>query len=220
MNDMNFAKARHNMVEQQIRTWTVLDFTVLETIENFPRERFVPEQYQKVAYSDVAIPLAHGQEMLHPKIEAHLLQAADVKSTDNVLEIGTGSGCVTALLATLAKHVDSVDIFSDMQAEASKTLQSNNINNVTMIEGDASAGWGNKDQYDVVAITGSMPELPQQYIDALKVGGRLFAVIGEGETMEAIQITRPYGDKWEKKSLFETYVPALVNASKPPEFVF
>lgn len=220
MNDMNFAEARHLMVEQQIRTWTVLDMTVLETIENFPREQYVPEEFRKVAYSDIAIPLPHGQEMLHPKIEAHCLQACAVKPTDKILEIGTGTGCVTALLATLGNHVDSVDVFKDFQDAASKKLSAANLTNVTMIEGDASAGWGNPDQYDVIAITGSMPELPEQFVKALKVGGRMFAIVGENSTMEAIQVTRPYGNHWETKSMFETYVPALVNAAKPPEFVF
>ncbi|MDX1811550.1 MAG: protein-L-isoaspartate O-methyltransferase, partial [Gammaproteobacteria bacterium] len=165
-------------------------------------------------------PLAHGQQMLHPKIEAHLLQSLNLKPSDRVLEVGTGSGCVTAMIASLAGHVDSLDIFADMQQEASKKLAAHNINNVTMIEADGSAGWGSVDEYDAIAITGSMPELPQQYVDALKIGGRLFAIIGEGESMEMIQVTRPYGDKWERKSIFETYVPPLVNAVKPPKFVF
>lgn len=220
MNELNFTQARHFMVEQQIRTWEVLNLTVLNTLENFPREDFVPEQYRNLAYTDIPIPLDHGQQMMHPKVEAHLLQALDLKGDDNVLEIGTGSGCVTALLASLANHVDSVDIFPDFQQEAQKRLQAHNINNVTLIEGDGSAGWGEIDQYDAIAITGSMPELPQQYVDALRIGGRLFAIIGEGQAMELIQVTRPYGNKWERKSIFEIYVPPLVNASKPPEFVF
>ncbi len=220
MNDMNFAQARHNMVEQQIRTWTVLNLKVLDTIEHFPRENYVPSQYRKVAYADIAIPLAHDQMMLHPKIEAHLLQALEITSEDKILEIGTGSGCVTALLATLGKQVDSVDIYKDFQTEAKKKLSAAKINNVTMVEGDASAGWGKPDEYDVIAITGSLPELPEQFVQALKVGGRLFAIVGEGEIMEAICIKRTFGDKWEKKSLFETYVPALENAAKPAEFIF
>ena len=220
MNELDFEQARHLMVEQQIRPWDVLDFTVLETLEHFPREKFVPEEYRKLAYSDIAIPLAHGQEMFHPKLEGHLLQALQVKKSDKILEIGTGSGCVTGLLATLGGQVDSVDIFKDFQEQASATLNSLGLSNVTMIEGDGSTGWGEVDQYDVIAITGSMPELPEQYVKALRTGGRLFAIIGEDSTMEALQVTRPYGDKWETRSLFETYVPPLVNAVKPPEFTF
>lgn len=220
MNEMNFAQARHNMVEQQIRTWTVLDTIVLDTIEGFSREDFVPEAYKRMAYTDTAIPLTHGQEMMHPKIEAHLLQALDVQSTDKVLEIGTGSGCVTALLATLGASVDSVDIYPDFQESAAAKLNAKGINNVTMIEGDASHGWGEELQYDVIAITGALPELPEQYKRALKVGGRLFCIVGKGRTMEAITICRAYGDKWEERSLFETELPYLINAEKPAEFEF
>ncbi len=217
---MNFEQARHNMVEQQIRTWTVLDTLVLDTLEHFERENYVPEAYRRVAYADIAIPLEHGQEMMHPKLEAHALQVADVKKTDNILEIGTGSGCLTAMLATLGKHVDSVDIFPDFQKSAMEKLQRDGLTNVTMIEGCGSKGWGEKDQYDVIVLTASMPELPQQYVDALAVGGRLFAMIGEGETMEAISIVRTHGDCWKEKSLFETELPVMINASKPEEFVF
>ena len=217
---MNFELARHNMVEQQIRTWTVLDFQVLETMEHFPREDYVPEAYRRVAYADIAIPLDHGQEMMHPKLEAHALQVAAVKKTDNILEIGTGSGCMTAMLAGLGKHVDSVDIFPDFQKSAMAKLKKHGLTNVTMIEGCGSKGWGEKDQYDVVVITASMPELPQQYIDSLAVGGRLFAIIGEGQTMQAISVVRTHGDSWEQNSLFETELPIMVNASKPAEFIF
>jgi len=217
---MNFAEARHNMVEQQIRTWTVLNFQVLDTMEKFPRENYVPETYRRMAYTDIAIPLNHDQEMMHPKLEAHLLQVAAIQSTDNILEIGTGSGCLTAMLASLGNHVDSVDIFPDFQKSAIEKLSAQGLTNVTMIEGDASKGWGEKDQYDVIVLTGSLPELPQQYVNALAVGGRLFAIIGEGQTMQAISINRTHGDCWEEKSLFETEIPVLINGSKPATFVF
>jgi len=217
---MNFELARHNMVEQQIRTWTVLDLQVLDTMEQFPRENYVPQEYRRMAYTDIAIPLDHEQEMMHPKLEGHLLQVAALQPTDKVLEIGTGSGSVTAMLATLAQHVDSVDIFPDFQKSAMEKLSAQGLTNVTMIEGDASKGWGDTDQYDVVVITGSLPELPQQFVDALAIGGRLFAVVGEGKTMQAISIVRTHGNNWKEKSLFETELPILINASKPAEFVF
>jgi len=220
MNEMNFAEARHNMVEQQVRTWTVLDPQVLDAMEHFPREDYVPQEYRRMSYVDIAIPLARDQEMMHPKVEAHLLQAVSVQPSDKILEIGTGSGCITAMLATLGKHVDSVDIFPEFQKSASEKLKAHGLDNVTMIEGDASKGWGNPDQYDVIVITGSLPELPQQFVDALAVDGRLFAVIGEDQTMEAISIHRSHGDFWEEKSLFETELPVLVNAEKPPVFEF
>lgn len=220
MSDTNFEQARHNMVEQQIRTWTVLDMTVLNTIHAAPRQDYVPEQYRKLAYMDIAIPLDHDQEMMHPKIEAHLLQALQIKPEDKILEIGTGSGYLTSLLATLGAHVDSVDIFPDFQNSALKKLHDHGVHNVTMLEGDASNGWGNKDQYDVIAITGSLPEIPPQYLSSLSIGGRLFAIEGEGKAMEAISVIRSHGDRWTKKSLFEYEVPVLINASRPKEFEF
>jgi len=220
MNDMNYNEARHNMVEQQIRTWTVLDTRVLDAIEQLPRENFVPVKYKKMAYTDVAIPLEHDQEMMHPKVEAHALQALEITPESRILEIGTGSGYLTALLATLGAHVDSVDIYSAFQKTASEKLKNIGINNFTMIEGDASNGWGQNDQYDAIVITGSLTELPEQFSRSLAIGGHLFAIIGEGKTMQAITIHRSHGDKWEQQSLFETALPILVNAEKPQSFVF
>ena len=220
MTDMNFNEARHNMVEQQIRTWTVLDTRVLDAIEQLPREDFVPSQYQKMAYVDCEIPLDHDQIMMHPKVEAHALQALGLTSDSKILEIGTGSGYLTALLASLGGHVDSVDIYPDFQKSASAKLAKHGIDNVTMIEGDASKGWGNKEQYDAIVITASLPELPEQYKQALAIGGNLFAIIGEGVTMQAITIQRTHGDNWLERSLFETNVPALINSEKEPVFTF
>lgn len=220
MTDMNFNEARHNMVEQQIRTWTVLDTRVLDAIEQLPREDFVPSQYQRMAYVDCEIPLDHDQLMMHPKIEAHAAQALDLNSDSKVLEIGTGSGFLTALLSSLSSHVDSVDIYPDFQKSASAILKKHNITNVTMIEGDASKGWGNDQQYDGIVITASLPELPEQYKQALAIGGSLFAIIGEGLTMQAITIQRTHGNKWVERSLFETSAPALINSEKAPVFTF
>lgn len=220
MTDMNFDEARHNMVEQQIRTWTVLDMRVLDAIEQLPREKFVPSQFQRMAYSDIEIPLDHNQTMMYPKLEAHAAQALALTPASKVLEIGTGSGYLTALLASLSAHVDSVDIYPDFQKSAAKKLAKNNIKNVTMIQGDASQGWGDNQQYDGIAITGSLPELPEQYKNALAIGGHLFAIVGEGPTMQALVIHRTHGDQWQERILFETEAAALVNAEKAPVFVF
>ncbi|HFE38134.1 MAG TPA: protein-L-isoaspartate O-methyltransferase [Gammaproteobacteria bacterium] len=217
---MNFEKARYNMVEQQIRTWTVLDNHVLDVMEQLPREHFVPEKYKQMAYADLAIPLDHNQVMMPPKIEAHALQALNIQPEDNILEIGTGSGYLTALLATLGSHVDSVDIYSDFQKAAAEKLTSLAIDNVSMIEGDASQGWGKPKQYDAIVITAALPELPEQYKQALAIGGRLFAVLGEGIVMQAVLVHRTHGDEWEQKSLFETALPLLINSEKPQAFVF
>jgi len=136
------------------------------------------------------------------------------------LEIGTGSGALTALLAQLGESVDSVDIFPDFQKTASAKLSAKNHTNVRMIEGDASNGWGEDQQYDAIAITGALPKLPDQFKHALKVGGRLFCIIGSGQTMEAVSIVRTHGDRWVEKSLFETELPYLVNAEEPVAFEF
>lgn len=220
MNEMNFDEARHNMVEQQIRTWTVLNTRVLDAIEQLPREDFVLPKYRRMAYSDIAIPLEHDQEMMHPKFEAHAAQAVEITPESKILEIGTGSGYLTALLASLGGHVDSVDIFPDFQKSAAKNLAKQNIENVTLIEGDASQGWGEPNQYDAIVITGSLPELPDQYKNALTIGGYLFAIIGEGRIMHGICLHRSHGDRWQQHTLFETEIPTLINAERPQAFIF
>jgi protein-L-isoaspartate(D-aspartate) O-methyltransferase len=222
MTDFNQDQARYNMVEQQIRTWTVLDAATLDMLMNTPREAFVPETYRQLAYADIEIPLAHGQHMLHPKIEGHIHQAVAPKADDTVLEIGTGSGFLTAMLAKSSKYVYSVDMHADLLKQAAANLQSQNISNVTLEQGDASKGWDKNGPYDVIVISASMPEVPEVYKNALAIGGRLFVVVGseEGGAQQATLITRSWGTVWETKSLFETELPCLVNAEKAPEFEF
>ncbi len=218
MTVLNFEEARHNMIVQQIQPWNVRDDKVLDLIQRLPREDFVPADYKIHAFTDMSIPLSNGQEMMPPKLEAYMLQALQVKDQDKVLEIGTGSGYVTALLASQSRHVISVDIDADMQKRAEEKLNAHQITNVTYEVGDAALGWDKHKPYDVIAITGSLPILPEIFQRNLNVGGRLFAIVGDAPAMEAILITRVKDNEWTHKVLLETNIPALINAAEPERF--
>jgi len=217
---MNFEQARFNMVEQQVRTWDVLDPRVLKLLSEVNREDFVPLEYRKLAYADMPIPLGHQQVMLPPREEGRILQALQVKSTDRVLEIGTGSGYFTSLLAQQATSVNSVDIFPDFVSNASTRLERLELENISFSTGDASQGWDSATSYDVICITGSLYKLPESYRHQLNVGGRLFVVLGQEPNMQANLITRYGEQEWRTEILYETVVPALMNAEQPPKFAF
>ena len=212
MANLDFERARFNMVEQQIRTWEVLNERVLDILRAVPRERFVPAQYRQLAFADRQIPLPHDQIMLEPKIEARILQAVDPQPSEQVLEIGTGSGYLTACLARMAAHVTSVDIFPDFKEMAQANLAAQGISNVTLETGDAALGWDDGRRYDVVVVTASLPEMHRGFHQSLNIGGRLFLIVGTAPVMEALLITRIAEDQWMQESLFETYAPALINA--------
>ena len=215
---MDFEKARFNMVEQQVRPWDVLNPRVLDVISEIPRENFTPDEYKNLAYVDTRIPLGsyeeHPCDMSNPNIEGRILQALDVQDNDLVLEIGTGSGYLTACLAKLGRHVDSVDINEDMTAMAEKNLQSLNIDNVNLSTGDASKGWEQKRNYDVIAITAAMESIPDSYKKLLKPGGRLFVVTGEPPAMTAQLVTRTGENSWTVEDLFETSIEPMIQPVK------
>ena len=219
MNVLNFEEARHNMIVQQIQPWNVRDDKVLDLIQRLPREDFVPAEYKEHAFTDINIPLSNGQEMMSPKLEAYMVQALQVQEQDKVLEVGTGTGYVTALLASQARHVFTVDIDADMQKRAEEKLAAHQITNVTYEVGDAALGWDQHKPYDVIAITGSLPILPETFQRNLSVGGRLFVIIGDAPAMEAILITRVKENEWSHQVLLETDIPALINAAEPERFV-
>lgn len=219
MSPFNFEQARFNMIEQQIRPWDVLDQRTLDLIASVPREQFVPEDYRKLAFADINIPLAQGQVMMSPKVEARSLQALRLNPNDSVLEIGTGSGYLTALLAKAAKHVDSVDIFPEFIQTAAVKLKALNINNVTLQVGDAINGWNKDIDYDVIVLTGSVPVLKSHFQDQLIEGGCLFAIIGEEPMMQAQLITRINQIKTNRELLFETVLPPLLGAASAQRFV-
>ncbi len=216
--EFNIEKARDNMIKQQLRTWDVLDETVLEVFATVPRERFVPERYKNLAFADLEIPLGHHQVMMPPKIEGRMVQALSIKSTDNVLEIGTGSGFVTACLAHLGDQVESVDIYEDFSTRAKQNLADNDITNVTLKTGDAAKGWDTGMRYDVIAVTGSLPEYDAWFESNLTIGGRLFVIVGVPPVMEAMLVSRASETEFVRNGLFETAIPPLVNAIRRPQF--
>lgn len=220
MNQMNLEQARYNMIEQQIRPWDVLDDRVLGVLSATPREDFVPEQYRDLAFSDICIPLPDEQCMMPPKLEGRLLQSLAILPEDDILEIGTGSGYLTACLARLGNSVHSIDLFPGFTATAGERLSAHNIDNVTLETGDAGAGWQSDKRYDVIAVTGSLPLLHHGFHELLKPGGRLFVIVGQPPIMQALLITRAGEQEWNSESLFETAIPALLNAPRPEDFKF
>ena len=219
MSEMNVEQARFNMIEQQIRPWEVLDTRVLDVLAAVPRERFVPERYRHQAFADLEIPLGHGEHMMAPKIEGRMLQALDVQPTDVALEVGTGSGYVTACLAKLAAQVYSVDIVEAFKLGAQKILAELDIKNVTLRTGDAAHGWTQLPRYDVIAVTGSLPEYHDGFEKSLAIGGRLFVVVGEAPAMQAMLVRRVGEHEFSRTTLFETDLKALRGLSKRPQFV-
>lgn len=216
---MNIETVRRQMVEQQIRTWDVFDPSLLSAFNGIPRHRFVPEEFADVAYADTEIPLPHGQCMLRPNIIGRMLQAVDVGQSDNVLEIGTGTGYVTACLAQLAATVTSIDIFPEFVESAKLRLGEQGIDNVSLHCMDALSELPDGN-FDAIVVSASAPELDQRLVDALNPGGRLFVVVGKSPVMQALLITRTNEGDTVREELFETDIPPLVSPAKPAEFLF
>ena len=217
---MNPEQARFNMVEQQIRTWEVLDQEVLDLLYVVPREEFVPPQHRALAFSDLELPIGEGQRMWQPKLEARILQELALHKKDKVLEVGTGSGNLTALLAHRAGQVASVEINAKLAAFGRANLERHGVDNVTLEIGDAARGWPAHEPYDAIVLTGSTPVLPRAFLEQLAPGGRLFAVVGEAPAMRARLVVCSAPGAWRSIDLFETVIPPLVNAEHPPRFRF
>lgn len=216
---MNIDFARQQMIDQQVRAWTVLEPTVLEVLTVTPREKFVPYNYEPLAFADTEIPLGHGQSMMTPTVEGRVLQALELDGSESVLEIGTGSGFLTACLATLCSAVTSIDIFDDFVDRAASLLNDSDVNNVTLMTMDATQELP-EERFDAIAVTGSIERLDPRFIDALLPGGRLFVVVGSSPVMEACLIRKIGDNDWSSESLFETQLPPLVNGTLPPQFSF
>ncbi len=213
-------RARFNMIEQQIRTWEVLDQQILDLLFKVRREEFVPQPHRALAFVDMEIPLGHGERMLQPKLEARMVQALALSPGDRILEVGTGSGYVTALLAMLAAHVYSVDIVGEFTSSAAEKLAAHTLSNVTLETGDAARGWDKHGPYDAILVTGSVPVLADTFKTSLAQGGRLVAVVGEPPVMRAQLVTNAEGGAYNSVGLFETCIAPLKNAPHPARFVF
>lgn len=215
---MNLDVARTQMLGQQIRAWDVLDDRVLRTLEATPRERFVPREFLELAFADTEIPLGHDQSMLAPKIEGRLLQALRIGPMDQVLEIGTGSGYMTACLARLGQRITSVDIFADFVDAARGRLHEQRTDNVELVVADALT-MSLPERFDAIAVTASVPELDEHFINMLRPHGRLFMVVGRPPVMEACLVTMSDNGDWTTEGLFETVLAPLINAERPEPFV-
>lgn len=218
MND--FEQARVTMIESQVRTWEVLDQSVLDLLLVVRREEFVPEKHRALAFADMEIPLGHGEAMLAPKLEARMVQELGIRKTDKVLEVGTGSGYVTALCAKLGGQVVSVERIPEFSQAAARKLAGHAIQNVQLVVGEAAEGWPSSGPYDVILLTGSLPFLPDSLQNQLRPGGRLLAVVGEPPVMTAMLVTRISDQAFNSVGLFETGIPPLRNVRQPERFVF
>jgi protein-L-isoaspartate(D-aspartate) O-methyltransferase len=216
---MDTLAARQQMVDQQIRTWEVLDPRVLDALSMVPREAFVPPEYRELAFADAPIPIGFGQSMLAPKLQGRILQAVSVAATDSVLEIGSGTGYLAAAFSLLGASTRSVDIHPQFTAAAAANLSAIQGSRVEFETRDAfsDAPLG---EYDVIAVTGSMPVYDKRFERSLRIGGRLFAVVGSAPVMDAVLVRRVDGGEWIRESLFETVIDPLVNATAVQRFVF
>jgi len=217
---MNIEQARFNMIEQQIRPWNVLDQDVLDLLHVVKREQFVPAACASLAFADTEIPLGNGASMFNPKIEARILQELQLKKHESVLEVGTGSGYMAALLAAKARHVTTVEINPALQAMAQQNLAKASVTNVTVELGNGSDGWAAGAPYDVIVISGALEVLPEVFLKQLKVGGRIAAIIGVAPVMQCVIITRVAETAYDTVQVFETNIKALDSAPTPSHFEF
>ncbi len=218
---MNINQARKNAIDNQIRPWGGLDYIANNALRDTPREYFVPEKYKNLAFSDIEIPLTDTEKMLSPKIEGRILNALNIKKNETVLEVGTGSGYLTAVLSKLCKSVTSIEINATLSLSAEQKFKALNINNITLEVGDASKGWKRTtDFFDVVVIGTSVPKITGRFFHLLNVGGRIFVVEGTGQVMSAKIITRLSEHKWATESLFETQLTTMIGLEKTAKFEF
>lgn len=217
---MDTNAARQQMVDHQIRTWDVSEESLLNLLSELPRHRFVPDGYQQLAYADTQIPLRHGERMMSPSVEGRLLQALALAPQDKVLEIGTGSGYLSACIARQCAELVSIDLYDDFLSDAAEILAELGFSNVTLQQRDAIRDGLPEGLFDAIAITGSMPKLDEGLLASLKPGGRMFVICGETPIMDALLVTRGTGADWTQTSLFETCLPALRHVGEPSAFIF
>jgi len=211
-------QSHYNMIEQQVRPSNVLDARVLAALSAIPRVNFVSDEFSLLAYADTELPIGYNQTMLSPVVEGRLLQAVDVQADEQVLEIGTGTGYFTALLAHLAEHVISVELIPELAAQAKENLAG--ADNVELFIGDASQAWPLANRIDVIIATAAFKAVPEDYKNSLKIGGRMLCVEGLAPAMSVQIIKRIAEREWQTETVFETVIPALINAEPRPEFEF
>jgi protein-L-isoaspartate(D-aspartate) O-methyltransferase len=212
--------AHFNMLEQQVRPSDVLDPRVLMALKNVVRTQFVDEDLSGLAYADTELPIGYGQMMLSPVLQGRLLQYLNVQPDEKILEVGTGNGYFTALLAQLASHVSTVEIVPELSALARRNLTAAAIDNVTFYIGDASTGWLLADRMDVIVITAAFVRIPDNYLHNIQVGGRLLAIVGKGKNMKVQLVRRVEERQWQTDTVFETMISSMTNAEPKPEFEF
>ena len=217
---MNFEQARFNMVEQQIRPWQVLDKEVLAVLSQVPRERFAPSAYQAIAYTDIEIPIAAGQQMTPPRIDARLMHDLQLQGDEKVLEIGTGSGYMTALLAGRCQRVISLELHAELASSARSHLQQAGVSNADVRVADGSQGLAAEAPFDAIVLGGSVAQVPQALLDQLRVGGRLIAIVGTDQPMTAMRYTRRSDTEWDSQPLWDAQAPALQGFPEPARFQF
>jgi protein-L-isoaspartate(D-aspartate) O-methyltransferase len=217
---MNITQARENLINNQLKPWGSLNYKANNALKGIPREFFTPEAYKNLAFADIEIPLTDKAKMLYPKIEGRILDALDIKESESVLEIGTGSGYLTACLSILAKDVTSVEIDENLSKLAAEKLQTLNLDNINLEVADASGGLEIDKFFDVVVVGASVPKITGRYFHLVNVGGRIFVVEGVGEAMQAKLITRLSATDWETKSLFETKLDTMLGLEVPQHFEF
>ncbi|SFV77959.1 Protein-L-isoaspartate O-methyltransferase [hydrothermal vent metagenome] len=217
---MDTTRARSNAIDQQIRPWGGLNYIANNALRDTPREKFVPEKYKNLAFADTEIPLSDKAKMFSPKIEGRLLDALDIQKNETVLEIGTGSGYLTAVISKLCKSITSIEIDEELSTSAKARLDALDINNAELEVGDASKGWASNDFFDVVVVGSSVPKITGRYFHLLNVGGRIFVVEGKGNAMHAKLITRISEHKWETQSLFETHLDTMQGIEATEGFKF
>jgi protein-L-isoaspartate(D-aspartate) O-methyltransferase len=216
---MNFEQARLNMVENQVRPWEVLEYSVLDTLKTIRREDFVAPAHRNVAFADMNIPLGHDEVMMKPVIEGRVLQAVALNKTDEVLEIGTGSGYLTACLANLAGKVTSIDMHADFVEAAKQRLSAAGVANATLEVAEAVNGYTPAGVFDVVVVTGAVHAVPEKFVRWLKPGGRMFVVRGDSPAQTAVLLTHEGEGRYREESLFETDLPYLAHAAPVKRFV-
>ena len=216
---MNIDSARQKMIEQQVRAWDVFDPAVLDVLGKIPREQFVPRDFQALAFADTEIPIGYGESMMTPTVEGRLLQALELDGDEHVLEIGTGTGFLTACLATLARKVASIELHEELLKQGRENLSDAGFDNIALTLMDATEELPTG-KFDAIAVTGSIQSFDPRLVDALNIGGRLFVVVGDSPVMDARVVTRTDDSDWASESLFETDLKPLVHGALPPQFLF